>query len=72
MREFLLIQGEMPPGKFAPSSLLLDFLVAQAVVVGGDIGFEFRSPLFPVFSRSNSSRNADWESSFRSRACWSR
>jgi len=36
-------------GKFSPSPLFLDFLIAQAVVVGGDIGFERRSALFHAF-----------------------
>jgi len=46
MRELLLAQGEMAPGKFSPQSVFFDFVVAQAVVVGGDIGFERRSALF--------------------------
>src|SRR5208282_879750 len=46
MQEFLLIQGKMASGKFSPGSVFLDFGIAQAVVVGGDIGLERRSPLF--------------------------
>jgi hypothetical protein len=46
MRVFLLTQGEMAPGKLPPQSVFFDFVVAQAVVVGGDIGFERRSALF--------------------------
>jgi hypothetical protein len=46
MQEFLLIQGKMASGKFSPGSVFLDFGIAQAVVVGGDIGFERRSSLF--------------------------
>src|SRR5690349_1652794 len=47
MRKFLLVENKSLLGKFAPSSLLLDFLVAQAVVVSRDLGFKRRSPLFP-------------------------
>lgn len=39
----------MASGKFSPGSLFLDFGVSQSVVVGGDIGFERSSPLFPFF-----------------------
>jgi hypothetical protein len=46
MREFLLTQSEMAPGKFSPQSVFFDFGFAQVVVVGGDIGFERRSSLF--------------------------
>src|ERR1035437_200844 len=49
MRKFLLVENKSLLGKFAPSSLLLDFLVAQAVVVSGDLGFERCSPLFRCF-----------------------
>src|SRR5208282_4537292 len=47
MQEFLLIQGKMASGKFSPGFVFLDFRIAQAVVVGGHVGFERRPPLFP-------------------------
>src|SRR6266496_3711864 len=47
MCKFLLIQGESLLGELSPGSLLCNLFVAQAVVIGGDIGFQRRSPLFP-------------------------
>jgi hypothetical protein len=44
MREFLLGKNEMLLGESPPTSLLLDFVVGQTVVIGLNIGFE-RSPL---------------------------
>ncbi len=38
----------MTSGKFSPGSIFLDFGVAQAVVVGGDIGLE-QCPLLLQF-----------------------
>src|SRR5271165_2932836 len=49
MREFLLIQSEIASGKFSPQSVFFDFGFAQAVIVGGDIGFERHSSLFHAF-----------------------
>jgi len=46
MREFLLTKSEMTTGKFSPQPVLFDFGVAQAVIVGRDLGLERRSPLF--------------------------
>jgi len=46
MREFLLTQSEMASGRFSPQPVFFDFGVTQAVVVGRDLGFERRSPLF--------------------------
>ena len=57
MRKFLLVENESLFGKRAPSSLLLDFLVAQAIVIGGDIGFEIGSPLFRCFFQKQPVQN---------------
>src|SRR6266496_133564 len=36
----ILLQGEIPLGKFSPGSLFFYLLIAQVVVVGGNIGFQ--------------------------------
>jgi hypothetical protein len=46
IRNFILLQDETLLRKFSPGSILLHFLIAQIVVIGGNIGFERRPALF--------------------------
>jgi len=46
MRQFLLAQNKIASGELSPGSLLFNFFVGQAVIVGDDICLKLSESLF--------------------------